>query len=135
MSNKNRTTAFPNGIKGHMIPVGATEVIANKTLNATTDVGGTFYCLVPNLVITLPALSAGANYVYTIVNGCADATSLLTITPGTLDGISLITQVDDKTLLNTLATSKRGDMVTLCSQSLGVFWVVTNVTGVWAKGA
>jgi hypothetical protein len=133
MSTKDRTTKFPNGLKSFVVPRDFTEVTADKTLNATTDVGKTFVVYGKNVTITLPALSAGALYIYTIVNGRPDGDSLLSILPGTLDGISLITQVDDKKLLNTAATSKLGDYVTLSSASLGVFWVVTEIAGVWAK--
>ena len=133
MSNKDRTTKFPNGLKSFVIPVAATEVTADQTLNATTDVGKTFLVTGLNKTITLPALSAGALYIYTIVNGCEDGTSLLSISPNSADGVSYITQVDDKDLRNTAATSKRGDYVTLSSASLGVFWVVTAASGVWAK--
>ena len=128
-----RFTKYPNGVSATVVPRAFTEVTADKTLNATTDVGKTFVVTGLNKTITLPALSAGALYIYTIVNGCEDGASLLSILPGTLDGISLITQVDDKKLLNTAATSKKGDYVTLSSASLGVFWVVTSMSGVWAK--
>ena len=128
-------TRFPNGIESFTIPRDYTEVSAAATLNATTDVGGTFYVTTANLEITLPALLAGAQYVYTIVNGCPDGTSLLSVKPGSGDGISFITQVDDEKIKNTAVTSKRGDYVTVTSNSLGVFWVVNDAHGIWAKVA
>lgn len=127
------TTKFPNGVQTFLVPKYAEVVTGNKTLNATTDVGKSFYVTGRNAVITLPALSAGALYIYTIINGCDDGTSALAVSPNSADGVSYITQVDDKDLINTAATSRRGDQVTLSSASLGVFWVVNNIDGVWAK--
>ena len=128
-------TKFPNGVNAFTVPKYAEKVTGNKTLNATTDVGKSFYVTSRNAVITLPALSAGALYIYTIINGCDDGASALAISPNAADGVSYITQVDDKDIINTAATSRRGDQVVLSSASLGVFWVVTAIGGVWAKEA
>ena len=43
--------------------------------------------------------------------------------------------VDNKDLINTLATSKVGDYVTIASLNSVVFWTVVDVQGVWAKEA
>ena len=42
---------------------------------------------------------------------------------------------DDKDLINTKATSKVGDYVTLASLNSLVFWTVVDVQGIFAKEA
>ena len=97
---------------------------SGKTLTSKTD----------GVVFTLPAISIGR--VITFVNTATDGTNTFTISPNAADGIlydgSLI---DDKDLINTKATSKVGDFVTLASENSLVFWTVVAVQGVWAKEA
>lgn len=142
MSNKNRTTKYPNGIQSFVIPNPLSTV---EEINASTDtivIGstsargdcGTTFLVNQTCVITLPSIAIGNNY--TFVNNGADGTVLITLSPAALDGISWVgSATDDKDLINTLATAKRGDYVTLSSQDQVVAWQVTANAGIWAKQA
>ena len=96
------------------------------------DSGKTLLSNTKDVVFTLPSIAVGN--VYTFVNTGADGQNNLTINPATLDGILYLGGlVDNKDLINTLATSKVGDYVTLASLNSVVFWTVVDVQGVWAK--
>jgi len=73
---------------------------------------------------------------FAFVNGGADGTVLITISPNANDGIKGpdLSSADDKDLLNTKATAKRGDYV-LLSYGDGTGWIVTRKRGTWAKQA
>ena len=96
------------------------------------DSGKTLLSNTKDVVFTLPSIAVGN--VYTFVNTGADGQNNLTINPATLDGILYLGGlVDNKDLINTLATSKVGDYVTIASLNSVVFWTVVDVQGVWAK--
>ena len=58
----------------------------------------------------------------------------MTISPVSIDGILYAGSLtDDKDLINTQATSKVGDYVTLASLNSTVFWTVVDSQGLWAK--
>ena len=96
------------------------------------DSGKTLLSNTKDVVFTLPSIAVGN--VYTFVNTGADGQNNLTINPATLDGILYLGGlVDNKDLINTLATSKVGDYVTIASLNSIVFWTVVDVQGVWAK--
>ena len=87
-----------------------------------------------DVVFTLPAIAVGN--VFTFVNTGADGQNNLTISPNASDGILYLGGlVDDKDLINTQATSKVGDRVTIASLNSTVFWTVVDSQGVWAKEA
>ena len=97
---------------------------SGKTLTSKTD----------GVVFTLPAISIGR--VVTFVNTAQDGVNTFTISPAAADGILYAgSLVDDKDLINTKATSKVGDFVTLASLNSTVFWTVVDVQGTWAKEA
>ena len=97
---------------------------SGKTLTSKTD----------GVVFTLPAISVGR--VVTFVNTAQDGVNTFTISPAAADGILYAgSLVDDKDLINTKATSKVGDFVTLASLNSTVFWTVVDVQGTWAKEA
>ena len=97
---------------------------SGKTLTSKTD----------GVVFTLPAITIGR--VITFVNTGADGTNTFTISPDAADGILYAGSLtDDKDLINTKATSKVGDFVTLASENSTVFWTVVAVQGTWAKEA
>ena len=96
------------------------------------DSGKTFLSNTKDVVFTLPAIAIGN--VYTFVNTGADGQNNLTISPDGDDGLLYLGSLtDDKDVINTLATSKVGDYITVASLNSVVFWTVVDVQGVWAK--
>ena len=96
------------------------------------DCGKTFLSNTKDVVFTLPSIAIGN--VYTFVNTGADGQNNLTISPVSIDGILYAGSLtDDKDLINTQATSKVGDYVTLASLNSTVFWTVVDSQGLWAK--
>ena len=107
---------------------------SSYTVVISTDSGKTFLSNTTDVVFTLPAIAIGN--VFTFVNTAADGGNNLTVSPNGSDGILYLGGlVDDKDLVNTLATSKVGDYVTIASLNSVVFWTVVDVQGVWAKEA
>ena len=96
------------------------------------DCGKTLLSNTKDVVFTLPAIAVGN--VFTFINTGADAQNNLTVSPDGDDGILYLGGlVDDKDVINTQATSKVGDYVTIASLNSTVFWTVVDVQGVWAK--
>ena len=96
------------------------------------DSGKTFLSNTKDVVFTLPAIAIGN--VYTFVNTGADGQNNLTVSPDGNDGLLYLGSLtDDKDVINTLATSKVGDYITVASLNSVVFWTVVDVQGVWAK--
>ena len=96
------------------------------------DCGKTLLSNTKDVVFTLPSIAIGN--VYTFVNTGADGQNNLTISPVSIDGILYAGSLtDNKDLINTQATSKVGDYVTIASLNSTVFWTVVDVQGVWAK--
>ena len=105
---------------------------SNYTVVISTDSGKTFLSNTTDVVFTLPAIAVGN--VFTFINTGADAQNNLTVSPDGNDGILYLGGlVDDKDVINTQATSKVGDYVTIASLNSIVFWTVVDVQGVWAK--
>ena len=105
---------------------------SNYTVVISTDSGKTFISKTTDVVFTLPAIAVGN--VYTFINTGADAQNNLTVSPDGNDGILYLGSLtDDKDVINTKATSKVGDYVTIASLNSTVFWTVVDVQGVWAK--
>jgi hypothetical protein len=127
-----RVTNFPNGLKSFLIDSNAEIKTANYTVIVTTDSGKTFESELDGIVFTLPSIAIGETY--TFVNNAPDGTADLTISPAALDGITYAgSSTDDKDLINTKATAKRGDYVTLASLDGLIAWQVVDARGVWAK--
>lgn len=84
--------------------------------------------------ITLPATVLG--YTYKIVNGGADGAVAVTISPNASDKImgAGLTSADNKDLINTKATAKKGDYVILSGDGANG-WFVTEMVGTWAREA
>ena len=96
------------------------------------DSGKTFTSSTDGVVFTLPAIAIG--YVFTFVNTGTDGSNTLTISPNANDGILYAGSLtDDKDVINTKATSKVGDYVTIASLNSTDFWTVVDVQGVFAK--
>ena len=120
------------------------NVSANKTL-ALTDCGTVQNIIADGITITLLATIAGANF--TIRNGGVPPTSgpagavsdqqvLITVAPNASDQIAGngFTATDNKAALNTKATAKVGDEITLIADATNG-WVLKDVKGTWARGA
>jgi hypothetical protein len=101
------------------------------------------------LVITLPKISAdNLGLTYTIRNTGADANNIITLSPNALDafigGFPFVTGSTasmnrasgtvNKDWINTKATSKKGDWVTIKAISL-TNWYIQGGQGVWASEA
>lgn len=129
-----RLTKYPNGLSSYLVDNLAVEKTANYTVVINTDSGKTFTSELDGMVFTLPSIAVGNTV--TFVNMAEDGTAAMNISPAALDGITYAgSQVDDKDLINTKATAKRGDFVTLASLDGVVAWQVVAVRGVWAKEA
>lgn len=123
------------------------NIDTNKTLTAA-DSGVVQNVIADGITITLPATVVGM--VFTIRNGGVPASSsvgsgtgsdfsaLVTIAPNASDQINglNVTGADNKALLNTKATSKVGDFVTLVGDgTAGVGWNVLYARGIWARAS
>lgn len=110
-------------------------VVQTKSANYTmteADVGKITYVDTDGVVITLPATVVGMEF--TIVNAGADGTVGVSISPNAADkimGIGL-TSADDKDLINTKATARKGDMVKLIGDGVNG-WYVTACNGTWDR--
>lgn len=129
------TTSFPNGIDGFIIDDQAVEKTTAQSPFTVTinqgDSGKTFY-VKEAVTFTLPGIAIGN--VFTFVNMADDGKAALTISPNAADGISYVgSATDDKDLINTAATHKKGDFVTLAALDQVVAWQVTAIRGIWAK--
>lgn len=126
-------TKFPYGIQSFVVPKDAVTKSADYTVLANTDVGKTFY-VTATATFTLPAIGTGN--IFTFVNAGNDGEVQITISPNAADSITYKgSAVDNKDLINTLATAKKGDYVTITSLDGVVSWQVTAASGVWAKEA
>lgn len=123
------------------------SIDTSKTL-AVADNGVVQNVIADSLTITLPATSAAGLYYFTIRNGGvpassavgagtgSDASVLLTIAPNASDKITGLnfTAADNKAALNTKATAKVGDYITLVSDGVDG-WTVVGARGIWARAA
>jgi len=125
-------TNFPNGVGTFVVDDQAVAKTANYTVVATTDSGKTFTSTLDGIVYTLPSIAIGNTV--TFVNMAPDGTAALNISPAALDGITYAgSSTDNKDLINTKATAKHGDFVTLASLDGVVAWQVVAARGIWAK--
>jgi hypothetical protein len=116
-----------------------------KTL-AVGDNGVVQNVIADAITITLPATGAAGLYYFTIRNGGvpassslgagtgSDGTVLVTVAPNASDKISglAFTAQDNKAALNTKATAKVGDFITLVSDGVDG-WSVVAARGIWAR--
>jgi hypothetical protein len=109
---------------------------ANYTMTAA-DSGYVTYVDTDAFTITLPdCTTMPAGTTYTFVNAGVDAAVLITISPNAADmiqGVGL-TGANDKDILNTKATAKHGDLVTIVNDKVDG-WVVSRMHGTWARQA
>lgn len=109
-------------------------ISANKTLDAE-DAGKLFWVDTDAVTITLPAVAGGVFGVQ-IVNGGGYGAVAVNVSPNAVDMIlgPDITGADDKDLINTKATAKRGDYVVLDSGDADGY-LATELRGTWARQA
>ncbi len=107
---------------------------ANKTLDAE-DTGKLFWVDTDAFTITLPVVATGV-YGVKIVNGGAFGAVATKIAPAAADMIlgPDITGADNKYLINTKATARRGDSVTIDSGDADGY-LCTQMRGIWAREA
>ena len=120
------------------------DVTENKTL-ALADCGIVQNVITDAITVTLPATTASATFI--VRNGGVPKTSapagtgddfscLVTISPNASDQIAgnAFTAADDKDALNTKATARVGDEMTLVGDGTNG-WIVSRVKGTWARQA
>lgn len=108
-------------------------ITGNVTLVAA-DCGKTHKVVVDGAVITLPSTVAG--YTYTFVNGGEDGQVEFSISPAAADKIygAGITSADNKDLINTKVTAKKGDYVSIVGDGVDG-WIITKIVGTFARQA
>ena len=116
-------------------PFGETDVRETLSDNKTIDVqdtGKIFYMDTDAKAITLPATASGLGPM-TFVNAGAFGTVIITISPNANDKIMGpdIAGADDQDLVNTKATARRGDYVTIQPDVAGNGWMVGAIKGTW----
>ena len=117
-------------------------ILTDNTTLTASDSGKTFLIGTDAKVISLPATEAGVKY--TFINSGAAGNNIITISPVAADGISgtitlaatvvVDAGVVNKDLINTKATSKAGDTVTLIGTGVTgtTAWIIASSTGIWA---
>jgi len=124
-------TKFPNGLESFLVDSNAIKKTANFNINSS---GNVYVIAVDGVVATLPAITIGQTV--TIINAAEDGQAGISISPAAVDGITYAnSSTDNKDLINTKATAKKGDFVTLASLDGVVAWQVISARGVWAKEA
>lgn len=106
---------------------------ANYTVVIVTDSAKIFSSVLDGMVYTLPSIAEGD--VFTFINNAEDGDAKLSISPAAADGIVYAgAKVDDKDVINTKATAKKGDYIVIKSSDAGtVAWQVPEARGIWAK--
>ncbi len=132
--SKNKLTVFPNGLASFLVDSNSAVKTSNYTVIISTDSGATIASSLDGFVATLPSIATGNTI--TFVNMAADGTAEFSISPAAADGINYKgSNTDDKDLINTKATSKKGDSITLASLNGTTAWQVVAARGIWAKEA
>jgi hypothetical protein len=120
-------------------------IIATDDVTLTAATSGTTYFIATDAkTFSLPAAAtAGIGTWYRFVNSGADANNIITIDPDGTEAIwgtiTLAASVVDlgggagKALINTKASSIKGDSVTIMTDGVG--WFVLASTGIWAAEA
>ena len=105
---------------------------ADYTVVTTNDGGKIFSSVLDGISYSLPAIAIGNTF--TFLNLAKDGTALINIVVNTGDGITWAGAEDDnKDLLNTKATQRKGDYATVSSFTATVTWQIPAIRGIWAK--
>lgn len=106
---------------------------ANYTVDAT-DNGTTIFVDTDAVIITLPAVGGISGV--KVVNIAAFGVSGVSVSPNAVDMIEGpgITAADDKDIINTKATARRGDYITIVDGDANG-WSITEMRGIWARQA
>jgi hypothetical protein len=98
------------------------------------DSGGVIIAGAVDLVFTLPATEAGLKYTFVVKT--PSVTTGLTIAPVAADKVmgNGFTAADNKGAVNTPATDREGDTITVIGDGLDG-WYITQVIGAWARVA
>lgn len=109
-------------------------ISVDKTLDAE-DSGKLFWVDTDAKIVTLPAIATGLDG-FVVVNGGAFGGVLVAISPAAADMIlgPDITGADNKDLLNTKATARRGDYVILGGNDADGYSTLA-LRGIWAREA
>lgn len=130
--SKLRLTVMPNGFATFLVDNNAEIKDANYTVIIGDDSGKSFVSTLDGIVFTEPSIAIGNTV--TFINMANDGQAKLSISPAAADGITYDgSSTVNKDLINTKATAKKGDFVTLASLDGVVAWQVVAVRGVWAK--
>lgn len=107
-------------------------ITGNKTLDSE-DIGKLFY-VTADAVVTLPAVATPA--LCKLVCGGAFGTVEITLSPQAADSVEGpdITAADDKDVINTKATARRGDFAVLGMVDANGYQI-TELRGTWARQA
>lgn len=129
-----KLTVFPNGLASFLVDSNADVKTANYTVIIGDDSGSTIASALDGFIATLPSIATGNTV--TFVNMAGDGDAEFSISPAAADSITYAgSAVDNKDLINTKATSKKGDSVTLASLDGVISWQVVAARGIWAKEA
>ena len=132
--SKLRLTVFPNGLASFLVDSNAEIKDSNYTVVISDDSGKSLVSTLDGIVYTLPSIAIGNTV--TFINMADDGQGALNISPAAADGITYDgSSTDNKDLINTKATAKKGDNVTLASLDGVIAWQVVAARGVWAKEA
>ena len=132
--SKLKLTVFPNGLASFLVDSNAEVKTANYTVIIGDDSGKTITSALDGFIATMPSIAIGNTV--TFVNMAEDGQAEFSISPAAADGITYAgSSTDNKDLINTKATAKKGDSVTLASLDGVVAWQVVGVRGIWAKEA
>ena len=117
-----------------------TEILPDATLTLDINDNGKIILCSVTTVITLPAIGSGGLGPYTLVNYGVETDKVsdvqITIAPNSADRISGcdISATEDKDIVNTLATARRGDYIKL-AWGATAGWTITEMVGTWAREA
>lgn len=129
--SKLRLTVFPNGIASFLVDSNAEIKTENHTVINKTDSGKTLVSSFDGMIYDMASLTIGE--VVTFVNMADDGQASVAISPFSGESITYAGDATiDLDLINTKATAKKGDYVTLASLG-GTSWQVTSARGIWAK--